>query len=199
MPDLKEMTANIVAGYVAHAKIEADQLPSLIASVSSVLDGLGKPEATSEPVGGAAKLTPAQIRKSVADTGIVSFEDGKTYKSMKRHLSSRGLTPESYRAKWSLPNDYPIVAASYSAARSAMALKIGLGSKRRGAPVTVATSDPSPPVVVPSKAARGSKAALGAPESKSAAEAASTTVSASKAPRKSRPTKAISPSDDTFT
>ncbi|MCJ2040906.1 MucR family transcriptional regulator, partial [Methylobacterium sp. J-059] len=64
------------------------------------------------------KPTPAQIRKSVTPDGMVSFEDGKTYKTMKRHLTLRGLTPESYRAKYGLPSDYPIVSAAYSAKRS---------------------------------------------------------------------------------
>jgi predicted transcriptional regulator len=102
MADLKGLTANIVSGFVANTKVEADQLPKLIASVSSVLDGLGKADASSESDGGVTKLTPAQIRKSFTDAGIVSFEDGKTYKSMKRSLSRYGLSPDAYRAKWGL-------------------------------------------------------------------------------------------------
>jgi predicted transcriptional regulator len=78
MPDLKEMTASIVAGYIANTKVEADQIPNLIASVSSILDGLGKVDATPGPVGSVTKSTPAQIRKSITAAGIMAFEHGKT-------------------------------------------------------------------------------------------------------------------------
>jgi predicted transcriptional regulator len=73
------------------------------------------------------KPSPAQIRKSVRDDGIVSFIDGKTYKTLKRHLNSHGLDQHSYRARYGLPSDYPMVAPSYAATRSALAKAIGLG------------------------------------------------------------------------
>lgn len=73
------------------------------------------------------KPSAAQIRKSVTDDGIVSFIDGKTYKTLKRHLSTHGLDPRSYRERYGLPADYPMVAPSYAAQRSALAKQIGLG------------------------------------------------------------------------
>ena len=76
---------------------------------------------------GAEMPSAAQIRKSINPDGIVSFIDGKTYKTLKRHLTSRGLDPKSYRARYGLPADYPMVAPSYAAQRSALAKTIGLG------------------------------------------------------------------------
>lgn len=76
------------------------------------------------------KATPAQIKASITPDALVSFEDGKPYKSMKRHLTGRGLTPDAYRAKWGLPADYPMTAPSYSATRSRLAKANGLGMKK---------------------------------------------------------------------
>lgn len=75
------------------------------------------------------KATPKQIKDSVKPDGLVSFEDGKTYKSLKRHLTRRGLTPDEYRAKWGLPADYAMVSAEYSERRSELAKANGLGRK----------------------------------------------------------------------
>ena len=80
------------------------------------------PEGTQMP-------SSAAIRKSITPDALISFEDGKGYKSLKRTLSIRGLTPDQYRAKWGLPSDYPMVSPNYSAQRSALAHKIGLGKK----------------------------------------------------------------------
>ena len=77
------------------------------------------------------KLTPAQIRRSIREDVLISFEDGKPYKQLKRHLSSHGLTPHAYREKWGLPPDYPMTAPSYSAQRSALAKAAGLGKRTR--------------------------------------------------------------------
>ena len=71
------------------------------------------------------------VRKTVTDAHLISLEDGKAYKSLKRHLSKRGLTPEAYREKWGLPRDYPMVAPAYARQRSELAKQIGLGSMRR--------------------------------------------------------------------
>lgn len=76
-----------------------------------------------------AKATPKQIKDSIKPDGLVSFEDGKTYKSLKRHLHKHGLTPAEYRAKWGLPADYGMVSAEYSARRSELAKANGLGTK----------------------------------------------------------------------
>ena len=148
---------------------------------------------------GATKLTPAQIRKSITDAGIVSFEDGKTYKTLKRTLAIRGLTPDAYRAKWGLPANYPIVAPSYRAARSAIAKQFGLGNKGRDAPAPAAVSGPLPPAVAAPKADRGSKATSATPVPAPALDTPPAAVAARKAPRKARPSKALSPSEDGFT
>jgi predicted transcriptional regulator len=127
--DVIAMMAGIVSAYVANNHIQAGELPSLIASVHAALSGLGgdEPAASPEP----EKLTPAQIRKSITPDAIISFEDGKGYKTMRRHLTLRGLTAEAYRAKWGLPADYPMVTTSYSAKRSELAKSLGLGQLRR--------------------------------------------------------------------
>lgn len=124
-----ELTADIVAAYVSNNSLPAGGLADLIASVHGGLIGLRTP---AEPVKvEVEKPTPAQIRKSIADNGLVSFVDGKTYKTLKRHLAVAGLDPASYRQRYGLPADYPMTAPAYSAQRSAMARNIGLGQLRR--------------------------------------------------------------------
>ena len=136
MPDLNpialaEMTSELVAAYVARNHLQPTELPNLIASVHATLEGLGKPEASLEEP---AKLVPpVSIKKSVADDYLVSMEDGKRYKSLKRHLGTHGLTPAEYRAKWGLPDTYPMVAPAYAARRSELAKTLGLGRARQGA------------------------------------------------------------------
>nr|WP_313898980.1 MucR family transcriptional regulator [Methylobacterium sp. J-059] len=125
------MTADLVAAFVSNNNVPASELPALITSVHAAINGLGNGVKAEAAI--PEKPTPAQIRKSVTPDGMVSFEDGKTYKTMKRHLTLRGLTPESYRAKYGLPSDYPIVSAAYSAKRSELARSLGLGQLRRKA------------------------------------------------------------------
>jgi len=120
-----ETTAHIVAAYLEKNRIPSGQIAGLIASVSDALARLSSPAAP-EPE---RPVPPVNPKKTVLADFIISLEDGKPYKSLKRHLSTRGLTPDEYRKKWSLPADYPMVAANYSAARSALALKLGLGRK----------------------------------------------------------------------
>ena len=124
--DLLELTAHIVSAYVEKNRLPASGLGELIASVAASISGLGQP-----PVPVAAPLTPAvNPRKSVTPDYIICLEDGKKFKSLKRHIGVHfGLTPEAYRAKWSLPADYPMVAPNYAASRSALAKSIGLGRK----------------------------------------------------------------------
>ncbi|MGY2048885.1 MucR family transcriptional regulator [Methylobacterium sp. JK268] len=119
------LTASIVAAYVANNPVPSAALPELIASVHASLAKLGAPqEPVAEPL-----VPPVPIKKTVTPDHIISLEDGKPYKSLKRHLSGRGLTPEQYRTKWGLPVDYPMVAANYAAQRSELAKSIGLGRK----------------------------------------------------------------------
>jgi predicted transcriptional regulator len=126
---LHELTANLVSSYVSNNNVTPDALPALIVSVHASLKGLGKP--SEAPPSGPAMPTAAQIRKSISREALISFEDGKSYKILKRHLSRRGLTPDEYRMKWGLPGDYPMVAPAYSAVRSELAAITGLGAKRR--------------------------------------------------------------------
>lgn len=124
--ELAELTTMIVSAFVAHNNVPAGDLPALIASTHAALGGLG-----SEPEAPTAALVPAvSVRKSITPNAIICLEDGKSFKTLKRHLSTKyGLTPEQYRAKWGLPSDYPMVAPGYAEARSALAKTMGLGRK----------------------------------------------------------------------
>ncbi|WP_258052449.1 MucR family transcriptional regulator [Mesorhizobium sp. INR15] len=127
--DLIGLTADIVAAYVQNNPVPVAGLPDLIASVNSALVNVGQPKAVPLP-----ELVPAvNPKKSVFPDYIVSLEDGRKFKSMKRHLGLLGMTPGEYRAKWGLAKDYPMVAPNYAAQRSALAKSIGLG--RKAAPV----------------------------------------------------------------
>jgi len=125
--NLIQLTADVVAAYVSNNPIPVADLPSLIGQVHAALMNRvnGSTEEKVEP------LKPAvPIKRSVTPEYIISLEDGKKFKSLKRHLATHyGLTPDEYRAKWGLPADYPMVAPAYAAARSALAKTMGLGRK----------------------------------------------------------------------
>jgi predicted transcriptional regulator len=126
-----ELAASIVSAYVSNNSLPIAELASLIASVHSVvlkLSGAAPLPAPSEP------LRPAvPLKKSITDEHLICLEDGRKFKSLKRHLRTRyNLTPEQYRAKWQLPPDYPMVAPGYALTRSQMAKDMGLGQQRRG-------------------------------------------------------------------
>lgn len=122
-----ELTAGVVSAYVSNNSISSFDLPDLIASIHAAIRRLSAPPAAPE----AEKLVPpVSIKKSVTPDYLISLEDGKRYKSLKRHLSGRGLTPAEYRAKWGLQQDYPMVAPNYAAQRSELAKSMGLGRKR---------------------------------------------------------------------
>jgi len=129
-PDLVEMTAEIVSAYVSANTVTPQDLPGLIrivyATLREVAGGVAAPVDTD--------LEPAvAVKKSVTPDYIICLEDGKKFKSLKRHLRTRySMTPEEYRAKWGLPHDYPMVAPNYAKARSDLAKRMGLGLARRG-------------------------------------------------------------------
>lgn len=124
---LTELTADIVSSYVGANKVSPDQIPDLIQTTYAALQNVasGASVAAAEP----AKLVPAvPVKKSITPEYLVSLEDGRKYKSLKRHLrTAYNLSPEEYRAKWNLPKDYPMVAPAYAASRSALAKSMGLG------------------------------------------------------------------------
>jgi predicted transcriptional regulator len=132
-----ENTALIVTAFVSNQSCGASDLTGLIRQVHSALSGVLEPEPP-------ARQEPAvSIRSSIKPDGIICLEDGKTLKSLKRHLrTTHNLDPASYREKWGLKKDYPMVAATYSAARSAMAKSMGLGQPGRQ-PVAIQASPPS--------------------------------------------------------
>jgi predicted transcriptional regulator len=128
--ELVELAADIVSAYVSNNTVVASDLPVII---NETFDALSKASArAAEPV--KEELKPAvPVKKSVTPDYIVCLEDGKKFKSLKRHLRTHyNLTPEEYREKWGLPHDYPMVAPNYAAARSALAKKMGLGQRRKG-------------------------------------------------------------------
>jgi predicted transcriptional regulator len=128
---LAVMTAELVAAYVSNNPVPASELPALITRVHGAISGLVAGSLTAEtgaaPQADVEKPSATQIRKSVRHEGIVSFIDGKIYKTLKRHLASHGLDPRSYRDSYGLPADYPMVAPGYAEQRSALAKAIGLG------------------------------------------------------------------------
>jgi predicted transcriptional regulator len=125
--DLVQLTADIVSAYVSNNKVESADIGKLIEEVHVALKRAPNAQVTTEP----EPLVPAvPVRKSVTPDYIVSLEDGRKFKSLKRHLQGTyGMTPEEYRAKWGLPRDYPMVAPNYAKARSELAKKMGLGRK----------------------------------------------------------------------
>ncbi|WP_136617763.1 MULTISPECIES: MucR family transcriptional regulator [Mesorhizobium] len=123
--DLVSIAADIVSAYVSNNPLPPGELPKLIGDIHAALQRFGTPLAPA-PV----KPEPAvSIRKSVTPDYIICLEDGKKFKSLKRHIATHNLSPDEYRQKWNLPSDYPMVTASYAAARSALAKSIGLGRK----------------------------------------------------------------------
>ncbi|MCP1198151.1 MucR family transcriptional regulator [Notoacmeibacter sp. MSK16QG-6] len=127
---LIDLTAEVVTAYVGNNPVPATDLPSLISEIHNAFSRI---RGTGQAVAETEKPKPAvNPKRSVSDDYIVCLEDGKKFKSLKRHLSAHyNMTPEQYREKWGLPADYPMVAPNYSAARSKLAKKTGLGRKAK--------------------------------------------------------------------
>ena len=126
-PALRALTTDIVAAYVSKNHVAAGDLPGLVTTVHGALAGLVG--AAPAPVEEEPKPTPAEIKKSIKPDWLISFIDGMSYKTLKRHLASHGLNPDSYRARYGLPADYPMTAPSYSARRSELAKQVRLGQR----------------------------------------------------------------------
>ena len=174
--NLKELTALIVASYVETNKISAVDLPALIKSTYAALSGANQPAAPETEA--VAKPTAAQIRKSITPDALISFIDGKPYKMLQRHLTAHGLTAKAYQERYGLPSNYPLTAPSYSAARSALAKKMGLGRK--------ATPEPATPSPAPVATKGSPRAAPKSPKDEKAGPGA-------RVPKAVRSTKAIDP------
>jgi predicted transcriptional regulator len=123
------LTAQIVSAYVGNHSVATADIPNLISQVHSALQRVSGGQAATP----AEPLKPAiPVKRSITSDYIICLEDGKKFKSLKRHLRTRyKMTPEQYREKWALPPDYPMVAPNYAAARSQLAKQMGLGQQRR--------------------------------------------------------------------
>ncbi len=124
-----DLTASIVSAYVSNNATTAAEIPALISQIHAALMRVasGTPEVAAEP-----SKPAVSIKKSMTSEYLVCLEDGKRFKSLKRHLRTRyNMSPEQYREKWGLPADYPMVAPNYAVARSQLAKKMGLGQQRR--------------------------------------------------------------------
>ena len=136
---LQELVAEVAAAYFSNSHVSPTEIPmvvqqiaSSLAAVTSAPEAAPAAEPAETPETPPKRMHPAQVKKSITPDGLISFEDGMPYKTLRRHLATRGLTPQQYKEKWGLPGDYPMVSPNYSAARSAMARTIGLGQSRRG-------------------------------------------------------------------
>ncbi len=144
-----ELAADIVSAFVSNNSVRANELPALISSVHGALQNVTKPAQAQT----AEKPTPAvPVKKSITNEAIISLIDGKPYKSLKRHLTGHGLTPEQYRERYGLPRDYPMVAPAYAKKRSELARSMGLGQQRRKSAAKDAST--SETVSAPAKTAK---------------------------------------------
>jgi predicted transcriptional regulator len=124
-----ELAAEIVSAYVSNNSVPASDLPSLLSEVHSALVRVSTGVAVAAPEAAKPAVPP---KKSITNDYIVCLEDGRKFKSLKRHLRTQyNMSPEEYREKWGLPPDYPMVAPAYAKARSALAKQMGLGQQRR--------------------------------------------------------------------
>jgi predicted transcriptional regulator len=127
--EIIEMTADIVSAYVGNNSVSANDLPTLIQSVHRALSTVTGAQAEAQP---APKEPAVPVKKSITPDYLVCLEDGRKFKSLKRHLRTKyNMSPEEYRAKWGLAKDYPMVAPNYAKARSDLAKQMGLGQGGR--------------------------------------------------------------------
>jgi len=131
IPKILELTAEIASSFVTNNTVAQGDLPALIVSIHTALSTVDSASAGSVEPEIVLKRTPAQIRKSITPDALISFIDGRPYKTLKRHLTTHGETFASYKEKYGLPGDYPSTSPNYSAARSAMAKSLGLGKRIR--------------------------------------------------------------------
>lgn len=149
MATLRELVAQVASAYFSNVSVSAADIPGVMSAITASLRGAD--EAAGEPAAESTQGAPAArprmpepdaIQRSITPDALISFEDGRPYKTLRRHLAARGLTPVEYRAKYGLPPDYPMVAQNTSAARSQLARSIGLGGRKR--PANPASLAPEP-------------------------------------------------------
>lgn len=126
-PGLVGLAGKIVSAYISNNAIPITELPDLIGRTHAAVSALANGDAAETQIEIVQKPTPAQIRSSITPEALISFLDGKAYRTLKRHLTSRGLDPRTYRARYGLPADYPMVAQDYAEQRSRFAKAISLG------------------------------------------------------------------------
>jgi predicted transcriptional regulator len=143
---LRELVSDVAAAYFSNTHVSPTEIAGVLDQIATSLGAIGEApaEAEAEAAGYEPRLTPAQIRNSVKPDGIVSFEDGKSYKTLRRHLSSLGMTPPQYLQKWGLPSDYPMVAPNLSAMRSELARSMRLGQTAAAAQEPISGSRRKP-------------------------------------------------------
>jgi predicted transcriptional regulator len=120
------LVAQVAASYFATSHVTVGEIGEVIGMIAAGLQAVAGAAASDAPAAEAQRTTAAQVRKSITPEALISFEDGRPYKTLARHLRARGLTPEQYREKWGLPRDYPMVAEAYSATRSGLAKRMHL-------------------------------------------------------------------------
>lgn len=161
-----ELAAELTIAWLGNQnnRVNADEVPAFLRTMHATINELSAekptPETPEHEEAPAPEFTPAvSVRKSLGSKDfLISLIDGKPYKTLRRHLSTHGLTPEQYRERYNLKPDYPMVAESYSEARREMAKKIGLGAKGRGAKAAAASAAAPAPKPAPSRAKRTIKA-----------------------------------------
>jgi predicted transcriptional regulator len=140
--ELLTLTADIAAAYVSNNTVQATDVPSVIQTIYRALAGVGSAAVAPAPE---PQKPAVPIKKSITPDFLISLEDGKKYKSLKRHLRTQyNMSPEDYRAKWGLQKDYPMVAPNYAASRSALAKSMGLGRGGAAKPAAKAKAPRTP-------------------------------------------------------
>jgi predicted transcriptional regulator len=147
-----QLATEIMAAYVANNSVPRADLPALFEGLHAALKRLTEGGEISSPVDIEKPAPAVPIRKSVTPDYLICLDDGLKFKSMRRHLTTLGMTPEQYRLKWNLPGDYPMVASTYAAQRSALAKTLGLGQLRKK-PAAVPASGESKVSAAPSESA----------------------------------------------
>jgi predicted transcriptional regulator len=190
--DLTTLTVQLLSAYVANNSVANDDLAGLIRSTKAALSqsGPSEPAAPEAP----AHVPAVSIRKSLASKDhIVSLIDGKPYKTLKRHLTTHGLTPADYRARYDLPASYPMVAPNYSEQRRIVAQQIGLGSRLSAARKAAPEPVDAPAESAPAKAAPAKAKAASRPRAKARATEAPAVTNGAAAPQKAPRAKAAKP------